>query len=183
MRGTQQASRWPELVPGGLGGPSLLSPFSSPVRPRQLRMVPGGLLFLAGGLGEKEAGLGPSFRAWLSHPVPGMAVAGLWQTVDPCCGLRAVQVELPGMLLRGEQPWVGQHSPSSWLLPHEGHVLPHVGGQGRRLVASSPGAISLGCVHREGPMGFQTQGASGAKWGLRAWGLTPPLALGRQRRA
>ena len=141
------------------------------------------VVVLGGGLGEKEAGLGPSFRAWLSHPVPGMAVAGLWQTVDPCCGLRAVQVELPGMLLRGEQPWVGQHSPSSWLLPHEGHVLPHVGGQGRRLVASSPGAISLGCVHREGPMGFQTQGASGAKWGLRAWGLTPPLALGRQRRA
>lgn len=109
-------------------------------------------------------GLGPSFRAWLSHCVPDMATAGMWHVMDPGCSLGAVQVEPSGMLAleggRGGSPWVGHLSGllASTPLPpscscRRDMCQPHVGGQGRMLVASL-GAVSLGCLHREGPRGF-----------------------------
>lgn len=66
--------------------------------------------------------MGPLLRAWMSHHIPGMGTEGVWRMVDPCRSLRAVRMELPGVLPHGGMGsalgwptlWAaGQHSPSS----------------------------------------------------------------------
>ena len=96
--GLGEDSRWLKLVPGGLSD-----------GPRGV-VVPGG------------GKVGPSLGAWLSYRIPGTGTEGMWRMVDPCRGLRAVRVELPGVLPHGGVSsalgWLslraaGQHSPSS----------------------------------------------------------------------
>lgn len=125
---------------------------------------PAGLILTREGV--EEAGLGPSFRAWLNHCVPHSAMAGTWQIRDPCCGLGATRVDLLGLLPGGGAGSLASClclsvSPGCWpaLLSsccshRKSMCWPHVGGQGRLPVA---------------PLGAVPQGAStGRAVGLQA---------------